>query len=110
MAESDIQSSILNYLKYLGAWTVKTVTTNKGGTPDILACLPVKKEDLLILTADMEDHDDIGIFVAIEVKDTGKKAVPLQAAQLRRIIKAGGIAFETDSLDEVKKNFKLHFE
>jgi len=90
MAESDIQSSILNYLKFLGAWTVKTVTTNKGGTPDILACL----------------H---GKFIAIEVKDTGKKARPLQAAQIRRIIKAGGIAFTTDNVDEAKRILSQHF-
>jgi len=84
MAESDIQSAILNYLKFLGAWTVKTVTTNKSGTPDILACLD-------------------GKFVAIEVKDTGKKANPLQLAQIRRIRKAGGIAFETDNVEEAKR-------
>ena len=91
MAESDIQSDILNYLKFLGAWTVKTITTNKGGTPDILACLR-------------------GKFIAIEVKDTGKKATPLQKAQIRRIIKAGGIAFETDNLDKAKRILSEYFD
>ena len=91
MAETDVQAPIIDYLKFLGAWVVKTITTNKGGTPDILACL----------------H---GKFIAIEVKDKGKKATPLQKAQIRRIIKAGGIAFETDNVEKAKRILSENFD
>ncbi len=91
MAESKIQKDILDYLHYLGAWTVKVVTSNKSGVPDILAVL----------------H---GKFIAIEVKDKGKKARPLQLAQIRRIQKAGGIAFEADSLAIAKRILSENFK
>ncbi len=84
MAEKDIQKQIMLYLDYLGAWTVKTIATNKAGTPDILFCLN-------------------GKFGAIEVKDTRQYASPLQDAQIRRIIRAGGVAFEADSLEKAKR-------
>ena len=81
--ESDVQKRIIDYLNFLGAFTIKTISTNKNGIPDIIACLS-------------------GRLIAIEVKDKGKKARPLQVAQIRKIRKAGGIAFEADSLTEVK--------
>ena len=82
--EAQIQKEILDYLKFLGAWTVKVVTANKSGVPDILACLG-------------------GKFVAIEVKRPGEKARPLQLAQIRRIRSAGGTSFETDNVEEAKR-------
>lgn len=107
MGESGIQNKILNWLKYLKAWTVKIVTCNKGGAPDTISCLPITKEmaDQLFLK-----QKTIGLFVAIEVKDKGKKARPLQEVQLRKIREAGGIAFVSDDEDEairiLMENFK----
>lgn len=100
MAESKIQGGIINLLKWLKAWTVKLITSNKGGAPDTVSCLPITKE-----TADrlFEKNKVIGLFVAIEVKDTGKKASPLQLAQIRLIRKAGGIAFVSDNEKEAQR-------
>lgn len=84
MAESEVQSKILNYLKFLGVYTIKTVTTNKGGVPDIIGCYR-------------------GYFIAIEVKDKGKKAKPLQLYQMKKIREAQGIAFEVDNYEEAKR-------
>lgn len=85
ISESRVQSSILGYLNSLsGVWTVKTVATNKRGTPDILACI-------------------YGVFVAFEVKRPGGKPTRLQQLQCDAIKKAGGIAVVVDSLDDAKQ-------
>jgi len=81
--EAKVQTSIINWLVFLGAWVVKTIATTKNGTPDILACLR-------------------GRFIGIEVKKPGGKPSPLQRVQLRKIREAGGIGFTADNLDEVK--------
>lgn len=84
-SEQAIQKKIINYLESLGAWTVKTIQTNKRGTPDVLACLN-------------------GRFIAIEVKKEGKLSTvtPIQQHQLSQIQLAGGIAFAADSVEKVK--------
>jgi hypothetical protein len=86
MKEQDVQKKIINYLESLGAWTVKTISTNKRGTPDVLACLN-------------------GRFIAIEVKAKGKMSAvtPIQKYQLDLIDKSGGIAIAADSLEKVKE-------
>jgi Holliday junction resolvase len=86
MKEQDVQKKIINYLESLGAWTVKTISTNKRGTPDVLACLN-------------------GRFIAIEVKAKGKMSTltPIQKYQLDLIEKSGGIAIAADSLEKVKE-------
>ena len=81
--EAKVQTAIINWLVYLGAWVVKTIATSKNGTPDVLGCLN-------------------GLFIGIEVKKPGGKPSPLQRVQLRKIREAGGIAFTAESLDEVK--------
>ncbi len=100
MAEADIQGSILSLLAFLRGWVIKTITTNKAGTPDIIACVPITEEIAKTL---FEKNKTVGLFVAIEVKDTGKKATPLQLAQIRKINRAGGVAFEADSLDKAER-------
>ena len=89
MSEQALQKKILNYLDDIGAWTVKTITTNKNGTPDILAV-----------------HE--GRFIAIEVKRPGslRNVSKLQQYQIDRINGAGGIAFAADSLETVKEIIK----
>ncbi len=81
--EAKVQTSIINWLVFLGAWVVKTIATSKNGTPDILACLD-------------------GQFIGIEVKKPGGTPSPLQRVQLRKIREAGGIGFTTDNLNEAK--------
>lgn len=51
-----------------------------------------------------------GLFIAIEVKIPGKERTitPIQAATIKKIKEAGGIAFVTTSVDETLE--KLHSE
>ena len=87
MKEADIQRKILLYLASVEAWTVKTVTSNKKGVPDIIACVK-------------------GIFVGIEVKRPGKKPTPLQRVQGKLIGEAGGVFTVAYSVEDVKNAIK----
>lgn len=89
--EREIQTKIQNYLTGLGGWVVKTIETNKRGTPDILCCLE-------------------GRFAAIEVKQPGKGPSPIQEAQIHKIEQAGGIAFVACSVAEVTAHLSKHFK
>jgi Holliday junction resolvase len=84
-SEQAVQKKIINYLESLGAWTVKTIQTNKRGTPDILACLN-------------------GQFIAVEVKKKGKLSTvtPIQQHQLTQIQLANGVAILSDDLEQFK--------
>lgn len=84
MRESTIQKKIITYLNSIGVWSVKTITTNKPGTPDIIACVD-------------------GVFVAFEVKTNKGVVSPLQNYQIREIQKANGAAFVVRSVDEVQQ-------
>ena len=84
MTEQQIQKEIIKYLESIGAYTIKTIKTNRAGTPDIIACLN-------------------GRFVAIEVKRKGNKATPLQLAKIKQIRALGGIAFIAYSKDDAVK-------
>jgi len=84
MKEQTIQKEIIKYLESIGAYTIKTIRTNRAGTPDIIACLN-------------------GRFIAIEVKRKGNKATPLQLAKIEQIRASGGIAFIAYSKDDVVK-------
>ena len=86
--ESDIQKKILNWLKAEGYWAVKTISTNRNGTPDILTCVN-------------------GRFVGIEVKTPTGKTSKLQDYQINAIIEAGGHAFVARSVDDVKNVLKV---
>ncbi len=89
--EAKVQTSIINWLIYLGAWVVKTIATSKNGTPDVLACLD-------------------GQFIGVEVKKPGGKPSPLQRVQLRKIREAGGVGFTAESLNEVKDQLNYLME
>lgn len=84
MKEQTIQRKIIKYLEEQGAYVVKTISTNKKGTPDILACYK-------------------GRFIAVEVKAPGKEynVSELQAYNLRKINESGGYAIATSSLTNV---------
>jgi len=89
MTEQQLQKKILDYLDSLGAWTVKTISVNKRGVPDILCC-----------------YD--GQFYGIEVKRPGKLSTltEIQKYQIRMIVGAGGVAIAADSLETVKEIIK----
>jgi len=61
MTEQQIQKQILDLIKSKNGYAVKVIAANRGGIPDILACVPVK------ITQDMVGQTR-GLFVAIEVK------------------------------------------
>lgn len=83
MAEQKIQADILNLLKAKGAYTVKVMAANRNGVPDILACYK-------------------GHFIAIEVKNKGNKATPLQLANIEQIKEQGGYAIVAYSTYQVE--------
>jgi len=81
--EAKIQTEIINWLTYQGAWVVKTIATTKNGTPDILCSLK-------------------GKFIAVEVKKPGGRPTALQLVQIRKIREAGGLACVAYDLETVK--------
>lgn len=84
MLESSIQKQILKYLKDK-AYVIKTITTNKSGTPDLICCYK-------------------GLFIAFEVKAKGKEnyVSELQQHHINEIILNGGLAFVVSSVEEVR--------
>ena len=83
-SESSIQKAILKLLNARDdVWAVKTITTNRNGTPDIIASVG-------------------GHFVAIEVKAAKGVVAPLQTYQIDLINKTGGTAGVARSTGEVK--------
>ena len=84
--EKHIQKTIIDYLNGIGCYVVKTVRTNRAGVADLLVCYE-------------------GKFIALEVKDTGKKhrVTKLQEYHLELVRKSGGISAVVDCLDDVKK-------
>ena len=86
MSEAAVQDRIHRVLKRRGAWFVKTHGTGVGrvGLPDDLACYR-------------------GRFLAIEVKQPGGKPTRLQAHELGRIRRAGGVALVATSPKEVER-------
>ena len=84
MSEAAIQNKIINYLKSIGAYTIKTISTNRSGTPDILCCLD-------------------GKFIALEVKTEKGITSALQEHHIKEIIKNGGVAAVVRSVKDVKR-------
>jgi Holliday junction resolvase len=84
MKEQIIQTKIINYLHRNGAYSIKTISTNSGGTPDVICCFK-------------------GHFLAIEVKKPGGKVSDLQKHHINRIKEAGGIAVVAYGIDEVRE-------
>lgn len=91
MSESKVQAKILKYLQEAGYYTIKTIITNKNGTPDIVGC------------------DRAGRFFALEVKSKGKKATTLQQYKLNFIKDLGGISAVVYSVEDVKSVFRTAY-
>lgn len=86
MAEKEIVSSILRYLKSVPgcfAWKEHGGMYGTAGIPDIIACIG-------------------GRFFAFEVKTKSGKLTKLQEITIRRIQEAKGQAYKVTSLSEVK--------
>ncbi|MCT7498941.1 hypothetical protein N5S76_03990 [Aliarcobacter cryaerophilus] len=83
MKEKQIQKKIIEYLNKNGVYTVKSIVTNRSGSPDIICCFN-------------------GLFVALEVKTEKGIISKLQEYHQKEILKSGGIALIVRSLDEVK--------
>jgi len=101
MLESNPQKKVIAHLHSLGAWTVKVIQGNKGGVSDIIACVPMTKEQVLKL---FDKQDVVGIFVAPEIKNPNGKGVTsaLQKRNIKQINRAGGIsASDITSVDNM---------
>lgn len=84
MRESQIQKKIIQYLNGIGAYTIKTISTNRNGCPDVICCLN-------------------GKFIALEVKADKGIISKLQEHNIKLIRNSSGIAEVVRSVDDVKK-------
>jgi len=75
-SETKFKEVVQKDLRLLGCWFFKTQERSRRGIPDIIACMR-------------------GVFIAIELKDEGKKLDTLQEYTLNNIALAGGIAIWT---------------
>lgn len=85
--EKEVQTEILDYLKSIGAYSIKVITGNRKGISDITCCVN-------------------GRYVAIEVKAENKDfrdVTKLQRLELSRVNDAGGLGFYTNNLQYVEK-------
>ena len=88
MSEAQIQNKIIKYLNGIGAYTVKTISTNRSGTPDVICCLE-------------------GKFIALEVKTQKGRVSELQKHHIEQINNSGGLAAVVRSVEEVKEIISL---
>ena len=79
----------MQWLKKQGVERVKTIQLSENGWPDITGVLP--------------PH---GKALWIEVKRPGQRPTKLQMYRLKRLKRAGAVAFWTDNVQKVKR--KLH--
>lgn len=84
MSESKIQNKIIKYLNGIGAYSIKTISTNRSGCPDIICCLN-------------------GLFIGLEVKTDKGVVSELQKHHLEEIKKSGGISGVVRSVEDVKR-------
>lgn len=87
MKESLIQKKIIAYLNSKGCYSIKTILTNRSGSPDVICCYK-------------------GLFVALEVKAEKGRISKLQSYHLEQIKKASGAAAIVRSVEDVKEIFK----
>lgn len=88
MSESTIQNKIIKYLNGIGAYSIKTISTNRSGCPDVICCLN-------------------GSFIGLEVKTKKGKVSALQEHHLEQIKKSGGVSGVVRSVDEVRELLKV---
>lgn len=71
MLESKFQSKVISFLKSKCVYNFKTISSNRGGIPDIICCYN-------------------GRFISFELKTDKNKQSELQKIEQERITKAGG--------------------
>ncbi len=89
MKEQVLQAKIQKYIKAIGGYVIKTITSNRAGIPDLLCCVK-------------------GRFIGIEVKAQQNKPSPLQLANITMIEAAGGLGLVAHSVEEVKNYLETH--
>ena len=101
MTEQGYQSKITKLLESKGAYVVKVIVGNKKGIPDLIASVPMTKEQVL---KHFETNDTIGVFHAVEVKTprTLNNVSPLQAHNLQKINDTGAYAMVAWSCEAVE--------
>jgi len=88
MSEQQIQSKFIKHLEERGAYVIKVITASRKGVLDLVICYK-------------------GLFVGIEVKDTGKlnEVSPLQEYNLNKIKDCGGQSLLCDKLSNLVEFF-----
>ena len=84
ITEQQLQKKIIKYLDARNIWNCKTITTNRRGVPDILACVE-------------------GFFLGVECKspERPRSVSQLQQHQIQKIRESGGLAIVASSLTDV---------
>lgn len=115
LSEKQIQTQIINYLRYKG-WYVMRLNSGKysvgegrstrfimgqeAGTPDLLA---FKKTKFGLNVEDVEPLTNMGLsLVFIEVKVPGNKPTPLQAAKMKELETYGARCLVATCIEDVE--------
>ena len=103
--EHQIQSSILEWLPYLGvfAWRNNSgmiALTGKDGKPRMIKMGMAGLPDILGI------QKSTGRLVAIEVKRPGKKPTDIQQRMLQELTDYGALAFVATNIEDVQAKLK----
>jgi len=103
MKEQDYQRKVVKKLEERGAYVVKVVAASKKGVPDVIACVPMTKAQVMRL---FEGQAHVGIFIGAEIKTplTRNDASKLQEHNLKAIAEAGGISGIVVDYDDMKNH------
>jgi hypothetical protein len=85
--ESKTQTQIIKEIEKMGGYSVKIMSCNKNGFPDLHFLLP---------------STPYPIPCYCEVKQKGKKARAMQLFRIKELQQIGAVAFEADSLEQFK--------
>ena len=104
ITEKQVEKEIRDALKAAGIWHFKHWGNmySRTGIPDLIGCYPAKVEDLV-----KAGVEEIGIFLAIEVKRPGRVPDKDQEEKIKEIKRAKGIGFWADSSHKVIKYLGL---
>lgn len=99
--EGFVKADVRKYLKKAGVYFFSNTTFGYGGSgqPDITCC--VRR---LIVPSDV--GKPIGCFAGMELKAEGKEPTALQYNRIDEINEAGGFAFWSTDVEDVKAKLK----